>query len=166
MLPTIMEPTLKKPPGVLCSHWAGGCTIYEDRPGPCRGHFCAWRRIEQLDDSWRPDLMNVYAEVKTEPHERFRHVLPDAPFALKFTVLGALDRPRLDKLMATLATLIANDVPVILAVAAPAKHMGGYRLLNPDLKELAVNLDARFPVRFAKILQELRDTPPVRVPVD
>jgi hypothetical protein len=110
--------------------------------------------------------MNVYAEVKTEPNERFRHVLREAPFALKFTVLGELDKQRLDKLMATLATLIANDVPVILAVAAPAKHMGGYRLLNADLKELAVNLDTRFPARFAKILQELIDTPPVLVPLD
>ncbi len=163
--PTIIEPTLKKPPGVVCPHWAAGtgCTIYEQRPGPCRGHFCAWRRIEQLDDSWRPDIMGVYAEVKTEPHERFRHVLPDAPFALKFMVLGELDPQRMDKLTATLAVLIASDVPVILAVAAPAGHMGGYRLLNPDLKELAADLDARFPQRFGKILQELMDTPPVLV---
>lgn len=163
-VPTILEPGLKKPPGVLCPHWAGGCTIYETRPGPCRGHFCAWRRIEQLDDFWRPDISNVYAEVKTEPHERFRHVLPDAAFALKFTVLGNLDERQTTVLIATLEQLIASAVPVVLAVAAPPHYWGGYRLLNPELAAVAGQDD--FAERFMAILQALIATPPLLVPMD
>ena len=162
-LPTIVEPGLKKPPGVLCQHWAGGCTIYETRPGPCRGHFCAWRRIEQFDDSWRPDRCHVYAEVKTEPNERYRHVLPEASFALKFTVFDNLDEKQMEALMATVEQLVASDVPVVLAVAAPARHMGGYRLVNAELKEVANAPE--FAPRFVAIFQALMATPPLLVPL-
>ena len=165
-LHTIIDPALKKPPGVMCQHWAAGigCSIYESRPGPCRGHHCGWRRIEQFDDFWRPDRINIYAEVKVEPNERFRHVLPDAPFALKFTILGSLDGERLGRLITTASSLIANDVPVILAVAAPPRHMGGFRLVNPELKAVAEGPD--FAERFVQVIQELIAIPPVLVPLD
>lgn len=166
-LPTILDPALKKHPGVLCPHWAAGtgCTIYEQRPGPCRGHFCAWRRIEQFDDSWRPDIFGVYAEVKTEPYERFRHVLPDAAFALKFTILEKLDTRRMELLIATIASLIESDVPVVLAVTAPPNHMGGYRLLNPDLRPLVATGEGVLE-KFAQLLQSLIETPPTLVSLD
>jgi hypothetical protein len=162
-VPTIIEPALKKPPGVLCPHWAfgTGCTVYGQRSGPCRSHFCAWRRIEQLDDCWRPDRINIYAEVKTEPNERFQHLLPEAPFALKFTVLGNLDEQQLALLMATAASLIANDVPVIVAVAAPPGYMGGYRLVNAELKAVADGPDFAEP--FVQILRDLIAVPPLAV---
>jgi len=160
-VPTIVEPEFTKPPGVLCQHWAGGCTIYKTRPGPCRGHFCAWRRIEQLGDEWRPDISNIYAEVKTEPNEQFKHVLPDAAFALKFTVLGNLDGARMDMLIATIDQLIGSAVPIILSVAAPPGFMGGYRLLNPELAALAGRED--FADALVQILRTLIATPPIAV---
>lgn len=161
-------PALKKPPGVLCGHWSAGtgCTIYEQRPGPCRSHFCAWRLFDQFDDSWRPDLSNIYAEVKNDPPERFRDVLPDATFAFKFTLLGKVSAHRWAPFITTIASLIDKDVPVILAVAAPPGHLGGYKLLNPDLKPLAATAGEEFTEKFLQVLQSVMDVPPALVPLD
>jgi hypothetical protein len=52
---------LEKPPGLLCSHFHGGCSIYEDRPDACRGFHCLWLKSERLTPQarmgphWRPD---------------------------------------------------------------------------------------------------------------
>jgi hypothetical protein len=52
----IEEPTLRKPADQLCAHCvAGGCTIYETRPGVCRSFHCIWRRLAALPDELRPD---------------------------------------------------------------------------------------------------------------
>jgi len=74
----ILDPALKKLPGVLCRYASAeaGCTIYETRPETCRGHFCAWRQLAQFDESWRPDLSNIYIELKGDPPEHLGcHVL-------------------------------------------------------------------------------------------
>lgn len=166
--PAILDPALKKAPGVLCSHWQAemGCSIYDHRPQTCRGHFCAWRRLSQFDESWRPDLSNVYIELKSDPPEHYRHVLPDAPFAFKFTLLGDLTPQRLGLLATTIASLIHNDVPVILAVAAPPEHLGCHLLLNPGLKPHAASFGPGFMEAFAKALHALLTTPPERAVLD
>jgi hypothetical protein len=164
--PVILDPALKKPPGVLCPNWQDGCTIYETRPAPCRGHFCAWRQLPQLDDSWRPDLSNIYIELKDDPPEHFRHVLPQAPFALKFTLLSDLIPQRLGLLATMIASLIDHDVPVILAVAAPPEHLGCHMLLNPPLKPFAAAMGQPFLEGFAKVLLNLGAMPPEKVVMD
>ena len=73
--------------------------------------------LDWFDDGWRPDLSNVYIEVKQEPPERYRHVLPDAPFAFKFTLLGDLTAERMDLLNLAAAGLIEYDFPVIVSIA-------------------------------------------------
>src|ERR1700748_2352421 len=54
----IDEPDFQKLPGVTCPHCkvASGCQIHETRYAICRGFFCGWRYLQNLDDSWRPDL--------------------------------------------------------------------------------------------------------------
>jgi hypothetical protein len=44
---------LEKPAGVLCSHFKGGCTIYEGRPNSCRGFHCGWLKSQRLAPAWR-----------------------------------------------------------------------------------------------------------------
>lgn len=166
--PAILDPALKKAPGVLCPNWRAGCgcSIYATRPQTCRGHFCAWRQLAQFDESWRPDLSNVYIELKSDPPEHYRHVLPDAPFAFKFTLLGDLAPQRMGLLAGTIASLIHNDVPVILAVTAPPEHLGCHMLLNPGLKPFAASFDGAFMEAFAKALHALLTMPPEKAVLD
>ena len=48
---------LDKPEGKWCLHYgrAGGCSIYETRPEPCRNFECGYLVYAFLDDRWRPD---------------------------------------------------------------------------------------------------------------
>lgn len=162
----ILDPEFKKPPGILCGFWKGGCRTYETRPQTCRGHYCAWRQLAQFDESWRPDLSGVYIELKPDPPEHFRHVFPNAPFALRFTLLGELAPERLGLLATTIAALICNDVPVVLALTAPPEHLGCYMLLNEHLKPFAADLGQPFMVGFAKALYALQEMKPEKVVVD
>jgi hypothetical protein len=160
-----MDPALKKLPGVLCGHAStdAGCAIYEKRPATCRGHHCAWRHLDQFDESWRPDLSNVYIELKEDPPEHYRHVLPEALFGFRFTLLGELAPQVLGLLATTIASLIEHDVPVILAVAAPPGHLGCHVLLNPGLKPYAAAFGQPFMEGFAKALYNCLEMPPEKV---
>lgn len=166
--PAILEPELKKAPGVLCPHCreTAGCTIYETRPATCRTHFCAWRLLHQFADDWRPDLSNVYIEIKGDPPEHFHHLLPNASFALKFTLLGELNPLRLGLLATTIASLIDHDLPVILAVAAPPEHLGCHMLLNETLKPYAAECGREFFQAFAKALHACSDFEPLKAAID
>src|SRR5690349_15196843 len=56
----IDTPEFQKMPGAVCKNCAGrGCGIYETRPNPCRGFYCGWWMIPQLDDEWRPDRSGI-----------------------------------------------------------------------------------------------------------
>jgi hypothetical protein len=47
---------LEKPRGVWCAKCdqKRGCTIYETRPDPCRGFYCGYLRLPDLDERWKP----------------------------------------------------------------------------------------------------------------
>ena len=167
-LHAIIDPAFNKSPGILCTNWKAevGCLIYSERPESCRGHFCAWRQLEQFDDSWRPDISNVYIELKGDPPEHFHHELPNALFAFRFTLLGELTTPRMGQLASVIASLINSDVPVILAVAAPPEHFGCHMLLNPGLKPHAAAFGREFMEGIARALRTLLDTPPKPVVFD
>src|SRR5262245_37176595 len=64
----IDEPTLQKPPGVLCANWkpARGCGIYDTRPAACRGFFCGWRMMPELGDELRPDRSGILVRMIRE----------------------------------------------------------------------------------------------------
>lgn len=49
-------PELAKPAGRLCVHANAGCTIYPDRPKPCRTFTCGWLATPGLGEAWRPDI--------------------------------------------------------------------------------------------------------------
>ena len=80
---TIDDPQLQKLPGVMCGNCktGSGCKIYDTRPDPCRGFFCGWRYLRELDDKWRPDKSGVMI--------RFQDVPPGyQPPGFQFLVTG------------------------------------------------------------------------------
>jgi hypothetical protein len=57
----IDDENFKKPADQVCSNLMekGGCKIYSTRPSVCQDWYCAWRFMEQLDDTWRPDRSGI-----------------------------------------------------------------------------------------------------------
>jgi hypothetical protein len=47
---------LEKPRGLWCKHCnpKAGCTAYDTRPQACRGFYCGYLRLPDLDDRWKP----------------------------------------------------------------------------------------------------------------
>lgn len=47
---------LEKPRGVWCRHCnpKTGCNAYDTRPQACRGFYCGYLRLPDLDDRWKP----------------------------------------------------------------------------------------------------------------
>ena len=59
--PPIHTETLQKPANTLCPHCAEGqgCTVYDVRPGVCRGFFCGWFFMPELGPEWHPNHSGV-----------------------------------------------------------------------------------------------------------
>ena len=57
----IRTPELQKPANTLCRHCVEGkgCGVYEVRPQVCRGFYCGWFFLEELDDTWHPERSGV-----------------------------------------------------------------------------------------------------------
>lgn len=54
----------KKPADKVCANLMdkGGCKIYSQRPTVCQDWYCAWRFMEQLDETWRPDRSGILVQ--------------------------------------------------------------------------------------------------------
>lgn len=63
-------PELEKPLQTWCSNCniGSGCTIYDERPEPCRVFYCQYRRDPGLGEEWAPSKskMVVDSEVENE----------------------------------------------------------------------------------------------------
>jgi hypothetical protein len=59
-LPRIED--LKKPQNIWCQHAKTqiGCTIYAERPMPCRDFHCFWLDYESFGDEWKPDKAGFF----------------------------------------------------------------------------------------------------------
>ena len=65
-LPVIAtKPAMKKPPKTNCQYQCEkGCSIYEERPEPCRTYLCQWA-IGWGAEHWRPDKWGLIVEANT-----------------------------------------------------------------------------------------------------
>jgi hypothetical protein len=122
----IRQPELQKPAYTLCPHWsaAGQCTVYDNRPMPCRTFFCVWRKAATLDDWWRPDRCGVI--IRETAHD-----IPDhfpRRTGLAFDLAGARGVIHDDRFITAVAGQIAAGVPVILLV--PGQTGSGRVFLN------------------------------------
>ncbi len=85
VIPRIEAPSFTKEAGVMCVHCSGqDCSIYEERPNPCRTFYCLWRRVGTMPDSLRPDRTGVMFTIE-------RLAQPTNPFEREFVIARALN---------------------------------------------------------------------------
>lgn len=62
------EVQIEKPRGQWCTHCAKGigCTVYENRPQPCRNFNCLWLVHPEMAEELRPDRIHVVMYGLTE----------------------------------------------------------------------------------------------------
>jgi hypothetical protein len=74
---------LEKPRGVWCRHCdtSAGCTIYANRPDPCRGFHCGYLRIVHLDERWKPSKARFLVNYEERARRIAIHADPDRPDA-------------------------------------------------------------------------------------
>ena len=110
---TIDDPQLQKLPGVMCPNCknGSGCQVYDTRPDPCRGFFCGWRHLGELDDKWRPDKSGVMLRFQSPPPGY------QGP-GFQFLVFGYKDAVT-PQFVNYLMHLVARRIPVFLAMRGP-----------------------------------------------
>ena len=141
----------QKLPGVPCGHLCegGGCSIHATRYPVCRVYHCGWRYLGFLGEDWRPDKSGVLIDFQTDDLPAH---YPKRP-GIRLTLVDkakALQPPFYD----LVARLIAQDVPVVLAVVGPPGHFPAGAFLNDSLKEGVANRD--FSQVEAVFLQALK----------
>jgi hypothetical protein len=69
---------LQKPRAVWCPHCdqKRGCTIYEQRPEPCRIFYCGYRMIPHLDDRWKPSKAKFLVNFESRSNRIVIHADP------------------------------------------------------------------------------------------
>ena len=129
---------LQKPPGEVCRNCTGrGCRIYETRPKTCRGFYCGWWLLPQLDDDWRPDKSGVLVTPQNENvPERF--VLREG---IEFMVLAGEDAVRRPGFVETLLGFVRHEVATFIAIPGPVGYFATRFFVNDVLKESAAGND-------------------------
>lgn len=74
---------LDKPRGVWCRHCdqKHGCNTYATRPDPCRGFYCGYLRLPQLDDRWKPAKAKFLINYEDRSQRIVIHADPARPDA-------------------------------------------------------------------------------------
>lgn len=74
---------LDKPRGQWCAHCdtSSGCTIYDERPEPCRIFHCGYLRLAQLDERWIPSKAKFLINFEERANRIAIHADPDRPDA-------------------------------------------------------------------------------------
>jgi hypothetical protein len=74
---------LDKPRGCWCPYCdqKRGCEIYDERPEPCSGFYCGYRRIPHLDDRWKPSRSKLLINYEPALNRIAIHVDPTRPDA-------------------------------------------------------------------------------------
>src|SRR5207247_10427408 len=121
---------LQKLPGEVCKNCTGrGCRIYDNRPATCRGFYCGWWMLPQLDDEWRPDRCGVLITPQNEDiPERFR-----LREGIELMVLGGEDAARRPGFVETVLFFIRHEVATFIAVPGPVGYFATRVLLNDVL---------------------------------
>jgi hypothetical protein len=69
---------LDKPRAQWCPHCdqKRGCTIYKTRPDPCRGFYCGYLRLPQIDERWKPSKAKFLINYEDHAKRIVIHVDP------------------------------------------------------------------------------------------
>jgi len=132
-------PEFQKMPGKPCAHLCegGGCAIHATRFPVCREYHCGWRYLAPLGEAWRPDKSGVLVDFQ---HQDLPAHLPKRP-GIRLTVFRRPSPEFQPLLLRWIAGLVAQDVPVVLAVPGPPGHFPAGALLNDALKEAVSKRD-------------------------
>ncbi len=136
-------PEIQKAPGVTCKYCKGGCTIYETRYPVCRDYHCAWRKLDILDDNWRPDRSQVFAQFERD------NIPPsfDADFGIGLLLIGDPGwTVRQEWFQHVVASGVMSHIPIFLCLPGPRGSQAAKTLLNTDEMRAAIEQDAMTPV--------------------
>jgi hypothetical protein len=114
-------PELKKLADVLCAHCVqgAGCKIYESRPEVCHAWHCGWRRLQHLNDEWRPDRCGILI-CFVGTGEGIPSEFPQ--LGLKFDIVNSPEVLNWDPLLKYIGFEIGRGTPVFLGTPAPVGY--------------------------------------------
>jgi hypothetical protein len=118
----------QKFPGLPCTYLrqGKGCAIHDTVFPTCRHYYCAWRHLAAFGEDWRPDKSGVLIDFQTDE-------LPDAypkrP-GIRFMIVGPVETMFRRSFLEAVRSLLAAEVPVVLAVPGPPKHFPAKVFLN------------------------------------
>lgn len=138
---TIETTDLVKLPNVKCANLMenGGCGIYSTRPDPCRGWFCAWRSLPELDDNWRPDKSGIMLEFS---NEQFPGIFAKR-VGFRFTIIDKEKAGRSIEVAKFLKKQITNGVPCLLAFGIEPAQNPPVTFLNGTMRNAAAKPDPK-----------------------
>jgi uncharacterized cysteine cluster protein YcgN (CxxCxxCC family) len=115
----------------------GKCNIYANRPSTCSEFFCAWRKMSELDDSWRPDKLGILVEIS---NENFPNMF-SGRIGFRFRIL---DKEKLfsnDKFIKFVARQVRDWVPCVLTYGINPAQVAVSVFLNISLQEAVSKKD-------------------------
>ena len=123
----IVEPTLTKPMGVLCQHCRPnqGCTVYDLRPGACRGWNCGWRKLPNLASSLRPDKCGFMLRMDGDPFVD----------GVTISLIGGAPALRNKQLEPLVSAWIGAGIKVFLQCIGPSGFLPSLTLMNPLVED-------------------------------
>ena len=129
---------LQKLPGEVCVNCTGrGCRIYEARPRTCRGFYCGWWLLPQLDEDWRPDKSGVLITPQNE-NIPDRFVLREG---IEFMILAGEDAACRPGFVETILYFVRHEVATFIAIPGPVGYFATRTFLNDALAENAARND-------------------------
>lgn len=144
--PTIDVPQMQKLAGTVCRNCDNGCAIHPTRPQVCRDYFCAWRQLEFLDESWRPDNSDVVLQF----------IRQDGVAGLSFMVRGdPRTTVRQTRFLALVMEALRLQVPLWLVLEGPRGHDGIQALLNGGDAMAATPEASGVQAMLVEIVEEL-----------
>jgi len=136
-------PEIQKAPGVTCKYCKNGCTIYETRYPVCRDFHCAWRKLDILDDSWRPDRSQVFTQFERD------NIPPSfgTDFGIGLLLIGDPGwTVRQDWFQHVVASGVMSDIPMFLCLPGRRGNEAARILLNTDAMRTAIQDGAMTPL--------------------
>src|SRR5262249_11178920 len=110
-----------------------GCGVYDSRPTPCRGFYCGWWMLPQLDDGWRPDRCGVLI---TPQHDEIPLEF-ELREGIELLIVGggaAIPRPAF---LDFLGLCIRRRVATFVSIPGPEGFFPAKVLVNRHLSSLA-----------------------------
>ena len=142
----IAEPTLTKPMGVLCQHCkpGQGCTVYDLRPGACRGWNCGWRKLPNLGPGWRPDKSGIMLRMDGDPFVD----------GVTISLIGGAPALRNKQLDLLVSAWVETGIKVFLQCVGPQGFLPSLTLVNPVVEDA---VRAGNPALVARALRDIFD---------